>query len=112
MYQHIVVVPEIDIRDILRDETLKLGINLAARVFVNLATGPVNQPLHSRIRIVPAIGGVGRKPRRMEDVFKNIRIFVAADPAQTVQLEQSVSNIGKEGREFKGANIECDSDFP
>src|ERR1700751_1910919 len=112
MHQQIVVVPKIDIRDLLRDQTLKLGINLAARAFVNLPATSVNQCINSRIRIVAAIGAVRRKLLRVEDVFKNIRIFVAADPAQAVQLEQSVSNIGKEGREFKGANIECDSDLP
>ena len=39
-------------------------------------------------------------------------IFVAADPAQGIELEEAVGYVGEESREFEGANIERDSHLP
>ena len=44
----------------------------------------------------------------MKDVFEDVRVFVAADPAQGIKLEQAMGHVGEKGREFEGPDIERD----
>ena len=56
-----------------------------------------------------AIGAVGREPLRGEGEFEEIGVGVGADPSLVGKLEISFHNIGKEGSEFEGANLEINA---
>ena len=46
----------------------------------------------------------------MEDI-KNIGIFVAANPAQPIELKRTMGHVGKESSEFEAANVERDANL-
>ena len=48
----------------------------------------------------------------MKNVFEDVRIFVAADPAQGIKLKRSMGRRRKKKCEFEGANVERDADIP
>src|SRR5271154_3258594 len=47
----------------------------------------------------------------MEYVFKDVRVFVPTDPAQSVQLICTADNIGKKRRELERANVQSDANL-
>src|SRR5579863_2992130 len=45
----------------------------------------------------------------MKDVLKNIRVFVASNPTQSVQLISAARDVGKESRKLIGTNVQGDA---
>src|SRR6266436_7351370 len=111
MHQYVVEIPQIDVRHLLSQSPLDFSIKLFAGVLVRFVACLVNERVHARVGEVAAIGAVRRELGGMKSIFKNVGVFVAADPAQGIKLEEAVGHVGEEGREFKSANIERDSYF-
>ena len=82
VHNHVVVVPEIDVRQIFRKNLLHLRVQLLAHVLVKFAARLVDKRIHLRIGVKAAVGAVRRELGGVEDVFEDVGIFVAADPAQ------------------------------
>src|SRR6266700_6510053 len=54
---------------------------------------------------------LGREAGRVEGIVKNVRVFIAADPAQRVDLKRAFHHVGIKSGEFKAADIERNPDF-
>ena len=67
---------------------------------VEFTAGLIDQRVDPRVGEVSAVGAVGREFGGVEKVFEYVRVFVAADPAQRIELEQAVGDVGEESREF------------
>ena len=112
VHQNVVEIPEIDVGQFVGQGALDFRVELLAGVLVEFVAGLVDQRIHPRIGEVSAVGAVGRELGGVENIFEDVGIFVAADPAQGIELEEAVGHVGKESREFEGANIERDSHLP
>src|SRR5712691_8640185 len=106
MHQHVVEIPEINVGQVLRQDLLDFCVKLLSGVLVKLAASLVNQCIYARIGIVAAIGTVRRKLGGMKCVLEDVRVFVAADPAQGIKLVRAAGHVGKEGGEFKCTDVE------
>src|SRR6185437_7576646 len=83
MHHHVIHVPEIDIRKIVSQNFLDLGINASALSLVRSGPSLGDQFVNARIGIVTAIAAFRWKARRIERVGKNIRILITtAHPAK------------------------------
>src|SRR5271155_2117067 len=108
---YVVEVPQVDVRQILGEDSLNLRVDLLACVLVRFAAGLLDERIQTRAGVIGAIGAIGGEFGRVEDVSKDVGIFVASDPAQGVQLIRSSDDIGKESGEFESANVEGDANF-
>ena len=111
MHHDIVEVPQIDVRQVLRQNALHLGIQRLSHLWIDLAPCLIDQRVDIRIRVVVAVRPIRRKLRRVKRIFKDIRIFVPADPAQPVHLKRAMLYVGKERCELEAPDIKHDSDI-
>ena len=78
---------------------------LLASVLIELGARQVDQLIQTWVRIEAAVGAIGREFAGVEDVFEDVRVFIAADPAQRIELKEAVSDVGKESCELEGADV-------
>src|SRR5712691_5156620 len=110
MYAHVVEVPEVEIGHVVGHDVLDLAEDPPALLAVSLYAGLVEQGIEPWIAVVAPVGAIGRNLARMEDVFKDVRIVVGPYPAQRIELEIAVSDVGIERGEFERAQLELDPD--
>ena len=106
VHEHVIEVPQIDIRHILCQHFLNFRVQPSAGILIGFAARLVDQPVDPRIGIETAVGAFGRESVGVKGVLKNIRIFVAADPAQRINLESAAGDVGKKCGELEGADVE------
>src|SRR6516164_2226509 len=112
MHHHVVQIPEIDVGQIAGQDLLDFGINLLAP---GLVQGPVTlfqETVDAGIGVEPAVGAFGRKAGGVKRVFEDVRVLVAeADPAQVVELEVAVHDVGIKKRKLKAADVQGNADL-
>src|SRR5215469_497169 len=113
MDHHAIEVPEVNVGKLNRQDALDFSVNLLALLLVERAAAFLDQLVDTWVGIVTAIGTFGRETAGMKGVFKDIRVFIAvAQPAQGIHLEGAFSHISIKGCELKGADVECNANFP
>src|ERR1035437_7777217 len=111
VYQHVVEIPEIDVRELLRHDLLNTAVVGFEPLPVYRGASIVDEPVDLRVGVIAAICPSGRSAGGGKNVFENVRILVAADPAQGEKLECAASDVGVVRSEFKAADIERDAHF-
>src|SRR5208282_5365482 len=106
VHQHVIEIPQVDIGLILRQHLLNFSVQALAGVLIGLAARLVDQTINPRIGIKSAICPLGRESVGMKGILENVRIFIAADPAQRIKLESAAGDVGKKSSELKRANVE------
>src|SRR5450631_3014878 len=101
-----VEVPEIDGRKIAGEDLLDFVIVFAALLLVAGLPGIVEQEIECRIQVTSAIGAMRRQAMGVVGVAEDVRVLIAALPAQGVHLEGSASDVGIEAGELKAADVE------
>jgi hypothetical protein len=105
-----VLVPEIDRGQVARENLLRLDIVGAPAAGVRARGGIGEQSIEPRIRIVTAVGAFRRKVRGRKYVAENVRLLIAADPAERVHLEGAACDIRIESGELVAAQIQSNAD--
>ena len=103
-----VPVPEIEGGQIAGEDLLRLDIVGAAPGRVSAGVRVVEQCVEPGIRVVTAIRALGGEAGSREDVAENIRLLVAADPAQRIHLKSSAGHVGVKRSVLGTAQIERD----
>ena len=85
VHQHVVVIPQIDVGQFVGQDALDFCVELFAGVLVEFLAGLIDQCVDPRVGEVSAVGAVGREFGGVENVFEDVRVFVAADPAQGIE---------------------------
>src|ERR1039458_4605077 len=78
VYQHVVEIPQIDVRQVFCQDLLDLVIQRLALLLVQGTLGLTDQLVHSRVRVKSPVGTLGGEAAGSEDVFENVWIQVAA----------------------------------
>src|SRR5712692_1071514 len=112
MYTHVVEVPEVEVGHVVGDDVLDLAEDPPALLAVGLYAGLVEQGIEPWVAVVDSVGSIGRNLSRVEDVFKDVWIVVGPYPAQRIELEIAVSDVGIERGELERAQLELDPDAP
>src|SRR5262249_55155582 len=87
VYDHVVEIPQINVREIGGELLLNLTIDRLPFGLIDLAASLFDPRINLWIAVEAAVGALGRKARRMKHVLKDIGILVgAADPTQGVEL--------------------------
>src|SRR3954471_792545 len=107
--KHVVEIEQAQVRTIAGDDLLDLQIDRAALRLIDLATSLIDQLIHFGIVVKAAVESLGRKARAVKYSLKDVWIFVPSNPPQRIDLEGAFDDVGIEGREFKGADLERDA---
>ena len=86
-----------------RHDALDLTVELPAPLAVGLHAGLVDQGVEPRVAIVASVGAVRRDLARVENELKDVRVVIAAHPAQGVELKVAASDVSVESGKFKRA---------
>src|SRR5258708_14277240 len=112
VHEHVIEVPQVYIWDIFGEDFLNFGVELLADILIGRASRLVDQTIDLRIGIETAVCAFGRESVGVKGVFKNIRVFVPADPAQRIKLESAARDIRKKCSELEGANVDRNTHIP
>src|ERR1051325_5861009 len=103
--------PQRDVRHLLEDRALRLGVGFLAPVFVCLERGAIEQRVDAWIHEMSTIEPVRRHLLGVKHATQDVRIgHRAADPLQRVELEVAREHVLIQRREFVGADVEIDAD--
>ena len=103
VHQDIVGEPEIEIGQVFGHDALDFTVELPAPLAVSLHAGLVDQDVKPRVAIVASVGAVRRDLARVENELKDVRVVIAAHPAQGVELKVAASDVSVESGKFKRA---------
>src|SRR5580693_4718296 len=106
--QYVIQVPQIDSRNVPRQDLLNFEVKTLADTLVGFSARLIDQVVETQIGIKSAISPHGRKVARMESGVKDVGIFVSPDPTQRVKLESAARDVGKKRGKFIGAYVERD----
>ena len=81
MHEHVVEIPEVDVRQVLRQDVLNFEIELLAGVLIDLGFCLIDEGVDAGVGVVAAVGAVRRELRGVESVFEDVGVLVAADLA-------------------------------
>src|SRR5664279_1912186 len=112
MYEHIIEIPEIDVRNIAGHYLLNLGIHALANALVGCLPSLIYKVIDARVGVKPAVCTFWREAVGVEGVFKDIRIFIAPNPAQRVELKCAACHVRKKGCGLKSTNIQRNTHIP
>src|ERR1700750_1572838 len=104
MYENVVEIPQVNIRKVFCEDLLDFSIDQLALLLVGLCTSRGDERIQPGVRVEPAILAFWRHVVGIESILEDVRIIISADPAQSVELEGTFGDIGKEGGEFIGAD--------
>src|SRR5215472_8124517 len=104
MHYDIIEIPEVNVGKLVGQNPLNLRVDLFAFCLVHGASPRVDQVIDLRIYVKPSIRMPGRKARGVKGIIKDVRIFIASDPAQGVKLEGSFLDVGVKCGKLKAAN--------
>src|SRR5208283_2318589 len=109
VYQHVVQIPQVNVRQVFRNDLLNFIVDDLALLLVDGAAALLDQLIDAQVGVKSAVGPFGREAVGSKDVLENVRIQVAADPAQGMELVRAFRNIGEERRKFQTAYVELDT---
>src|ERR1700678_4314736 len=112
MHQHVVEVPKINIRLVLRQDFLHFSVESLANILIGLVAGIIDAGIEVWIGIESAIRALGRESVGVKGILKNVGVFISANPAQGIKLKSATCDVGKKSSKLKGANIERDANVP
>src|SRR3974390_152136 len=75
MHQHIIQIPQIDVRQLIRNDLLHLGVNRLALLLIERRSSLANQRVHSRVRIECPVRPLRRKALRVEHILEDVRVL-------------------------------------
>ena len=101
MHQDIIEIPQVDIRQVSRQNALHLRIKFPTLLLIEFSSRLIDQLIYLRVGIVTAVSALRGESGGVESVFENIWVLVATNPAQRIELERSSRNISKESCEFE-----------
>ena len=78
VHQHIVQIPQIDVRQVLGQDLLDLVVDDLAFCLIESAAAFANQFIDARIGVEGAIGALGSEAGGVEDVLEDVGIEIAA----------------------------------
>jgi hypothetical protein len=104
-----IAIPEIDRRQVVGQDLLRFYIVRAPLLLIGIRSAIVEQRVEPRVGVVTAVRPARRKTLRRKCMSENIRLLIAADPTQGIELECAACYIGVKRSEFEAAQIECDS---
>src|SRR5262249_12644611 len=110
-HQHIIEVPQVDRANLLGKDSLQPPVDLCAFLLIEFAPPFLDQLIHLRIAVKPAVGSTGRETRAIKYI-ENIWVFISADPAQRVHLKQPARDVRKKGRKLEAPDLERDLHLP
>src|SRR5438270_3822354 len=92
---HVVHVPEIQVRQIAREYLLHACVVELALGLVDRGTRRREQRVQLWIRVVASIGSARRHARRIESIAEDVGILIAAaHPSQRVELIRALGDVG------------------
>src|SRR5215469_2622300 len=91
MDEHVVEVPEINVRKILGDDLLQLGIDDFALLLVEGGAALANELIDAWVGVEGAVGAFGREAGGVEDVLEDVGVLISTDPAHRVHLISALS---------------------
>jgi hypothetical protein len=80
--QHGVVVPKIDVRQVLRENALNLTVKVLALLLLGFDTRLVYKFIKVGVGVEAAVRAIRRELGTMKSILEDIWILVAADPAE------------------------------
>ena len=110
VHQHIVEIPEIDVGQVFGDDALNFVIDDFALLLVERAAAFADQLVDPRVRVEGAVGALGREAGGVEDVFEDVGVLVAANPAHGIHLVGALGDVAEESRKL--VRCECRARFP
>jgi hypothetical protein len=106
---NVLLVPEADVRHILRDQPLRLGIERPALVVRYGGRGTLDEPIHFGVLIENPVEAGRRRLLRVVDTPQHVRIG-HAHPLQRVHLEVSPRCVRKQRQELTRSHVNRNTD--
>src|SRR5262249_5055670 len=91
--QHVIQIPQIQRWQLLGQDALNLQIDRLALPLIEFLPALRDENVDTRIRKVSAVRALRRKLRRIECVFKDVRVFVSPNPSQRIKLKGALGHV-------------------
>src|SRR6187402_628066 len=109
MDDHVIQIPKIYAGFLLGEDALQLQVNYAAFRLVGLGLSLRDERVDLRVGEAATVGPLRRKAVRGVSIAVDVRIFIRADPAQGVDLEGTLGDVGVEGAKFVRAKLKINT---